>query len=48
LVLRKWAEVSFMHSEYFAGIAKYDYLAVAHSIDENSTLGLGIYKVWSG
>lgn len=42
--VNKWAEVSFMHSEYFAGIAKYDYLAIAHSIDENSTLGLGFIR----
>ncbi len=34
----KWLEVSLMHSEYFAGIAKYDYLGLAHSIDENSSL----------
>lgn len=35
----KWLEVGLMHSEYFAGIAKYDYLGLAHSIDEKSTLG---------
>ena len=35
----KWLEVGLMHSEYFAGIAKYDYLGLAHSIDENSTIG---------
>ena len=40
----KWAEVSFMHSEYFAGIAKYDYLAVAHAIDDKSALGLGFIR----
>jgi len=33
----KWAEIGLMHSEYFAGIAKYDYLGVAHAIDEKST-----------
>ena len=42
--VQKWAEVSFMHSEYFAGIAKYDYLAVAHAIDENSALGIGFIR----
>jgi len=42
--VQKWAEVSFMHSEYFAGIAKYDYFAVAHSIDENSTVALGFIR----
>lgn len=35
----KWLEVGLMHSEYFAGIAKYDYLGLAHSIDERSTIG---------
>lgn len=33
-------EVSFMHSEYFAGIAKYDYLGWAMKIDSQSTLGV--------
>lgn len=42
--VKKWAEVSFMHSEYFAGIAKYDYLAVAHAIDDKSALGLGFIR----
>ena len=35
----KWLEVGLMHSEYFAGIAKYDYLGLAHSLDEKSTIG---------
>ena len=42
--VKKWAEVSFMHSEYFAGIAKYDYFALAHAIDENSTLAIGFIR----
>lgn len=37
--VNKWLEASFMHSEYFAGIAKYDYLGIAHSIDKKSTVG---------
>ena len=37
--------LSFMHSEYFAGIAKYDYLAVAHAIDDKSALGIGFMAV---
>jgi hypothetical protein len=32
-------EFALMHSEYFAGIAKYDYIGIAHSIDEESTIG---------
>ena len=42
--VNQWAQVSFMHSEYFAGIAKYDYFALAHSIDENSSVGLGFIR----
>lgn len=36
----KWLEVGLMHSEYFAGIAKYDYLGISHSLNEKSTLGI--------
>ena len=42
--VQKWAEVSFMHSEYFAGIAKYDYFALGHSIDENSSIAIGFIR----
>ncbi|MDG1330788.1 MAG: PorV/PorQ family protein [Crocinitomicaceae bacterium] len=35
----KWLEVGLMHSEYFAGIAKYDYVGLAHSIDDKSAIG---------
>lgn len=37
--VNKWLEVGLMHSEYFAGIAKYDYLGLAHSIDDKSAIG---------
>ena len=40
----KFLEVSFMHSEYFAGIAKYDYLGIAHSIDDKSALGFAAIR----
>ncbi|WMJ73444.1 PorV/PorQ family protein [Cytophagaceae bacterium ABcell3] len=33
-------EVSLMHAEYFAGIAKYDYAAFATRIDSNSVLAI--------
>ena len=33
-----------MHSEYFAGIAKYDYLGVAAKIDERTTAGFTIIR----
>lgn len=39
LRVNKWLEVSVMHSEYFAGIAKYDYLGLAHTVDDKSALG---------
>lgn len=34
-----WLEAGAMHAEYFAGIAKYDYIGLAHSIDEKSSIG---------
>jgi hypothetical protein len=33
-------ELSLMHAEYFAGIAKYDYAGFAMQLDSNSTLGI--------
>ena len=40
----KWLDVGLMHSEYFAGIAKYDYLGLAHSIDDQSTIGFSAIR----
>jgi hypothetical protein len=40
----KWLEVGLMHSEYFAGIAKYDYLGLAHKIDEKSSIGFSAIR----
>lgn len=37
-------QVSLMHAEYFAGIAKYDYGAMAKPIDENSAFGISIIR----
>lgn len=37
-------QVSLMHSEYFAGIAKYDYGAFAMRIDTSSVIGLSIIR----
>ena len=34
----KWLDIGLMHSEYFAGIAKYDYLGLAHKIDDKSAV----------
>ena len=42
--VNKWLEVGLMHSEYFAGIAKYDYLGLAHAIDDKSALGFSAIR----
>lgn len=40
----KWLDVGLMHSEYFAGIAKYDYIGLAHSVDENSSVAFSAIR----
>lgn len=42
--VNKWLEIGLMHSEYFAGISKYDYLGLAHSIDDKSTVGFSAIR----
>jgi hypothetical protein len=42
--VENWLEVGLMHSEYFAGIAKYDYLGLAHRIDDKSTIALSAVR----
>lgn len=37
-------EIALMHAEYFAGIAKYDYGAIATQIDSQSTIGLSVIR----
>jgi hypothetical protein len=37
-------QVSLMHSEYFAGIAKYDYGAFATRLDSSSVLGISLIR----
>lgn len=37
-------QISLMHAEYFAGIAKYDYAAFAKRIDTNSVLGFSLIR----
>lgn len=37
-------QISLMHSEYFAGIAKYDYGAVATRLDSSSVLGISFIR----
>jgi hypothetical protein len=36
--------LDYMHSEYFAGIAKYDYLSGAFRIDQNSAAGIALIR----
>jgi hypothetical protein len=38
-------DVTLMHSEYFAGIAKYDYLGTAYRIDEKTVAGLSFIRL---
>ncbi len=35
----------FMHAEYFAGIANYDYIAASRRIDENSVIGASVIRL---
>lgn len=37
-------QVAAMHSEYFAGIAKYDYAALSKRIDTASAIGLSVMR----
>jgi hypothetical protein len=41
---KKWLEVGGMHSEYFAGIAKYDFISLAHAIDNKSGIGFSMIR----
>ena len=42
--IQKKAEAGLMHSEYFAGIAKYDYAGFAYRFDEKSVGGLTMVR----
>jgi len=37
-------DFSLMHSEYFAGLAKYDFGSVAYKLDSNSAIGLSMIR----
>ena len=37
-------EASFMHSEYFAGIAKYDHVAYSYKLDEDHVVGFSFMR----
>jgi len=43
LISHDW-QVAVMHSEYFAGIAKYDYAGVAAKIDDKTTVGVSVIR----
>lgn len=42
--LDKKVEIGVMHSEYFAGIAKYDFVGASYKIDEKSALALSMIR----
>lgn len=42
--VRTWMQGALMHSEYFAGIAKYDYLGLAFPIDDRSTFAFSAIR----
>lgn len=42
--IHTWIQGALMHSEYFAGIAKYDYLGLAVPIDEKSTFAFSAIR----
>jgi long-subunit fatty acid transport protein len=42
--LDKQMEIGAMHSEYFAGVAKFDFIGVSYKIDENSAAGLSMIR----
>lgn len=42
--LKKDYSIGLMHSEYFAGIAKYDYASLAIKLDEESSLGFSYIR----
>lgn len=41
---QKTLEVSLMHAEYFAGVAKYDYLGASKKIDSLSSAGISLLR----
>ena len=43
--LKSNIETSFMHSEYFGGISKYDYGAIASRIDSNSAFAFSLIRL---
>jgi hypothetical protein len=41
---KKWLDIGLMHSNYFAGISKFDYLGLSHSIDDKSTVAFSAIR----
>ncbi|MTI30493.1 PorV/PorQ family protein, partial [Xanthovirga aplysinae] len=42
--MKQPTEISLMHSEYFAGIAQFDYAALATRVDENSRIAFSVIR----
>ncbi|PLX09379.1 MAG: hypothetical protein C0596_02220 [Marinilabiliales bacterium] len=42
--LEKQMEIGAMHSEYFAGVAKYDFIGASYKIDDKSSVGLSMIR----
>jgi hypothetical protein len=42
--VNKWLDLSLMHSEYFAGIAKYDHIGIAHALNKKSAAGFSFIR----
>ncbi len=42
--VNKWLDLSLMHSSYFAGIAKYEHVGIAHAIDKKSAAGFSFIR----
>ena len=42
--VKSWLEASVMHSEFFAGIAKYDYVGLAHAINDRSAISFSFIR----
>ena len=38
-------EIALMHSEYFTGLANYDYGAIAHAVDAENTIGFSFVRL---
>ena len=42
--VKSWLEANAMHSEFFAGIAEYDYVGLAHAINDRSAISFSFIR----